>query len=61
MIFSSKRQNSQIAHYQSVAHKPTTKIEGKTEVAKKALNKGLSIEDIIDLTGLSQEQIEGLL
>ena len=35
-------------------------IEGKIGVAKKALNKGLSIEDIIDLTGLSREQIEGL-
>ncbi len=33
------------------------KIEGEIGVAKKALKKGLSIEDIIDLTGLSREQV----
>jgi predicted transposase/invertase (TIGR01784 family) len=42
----------------------TAKQEGREEraieVAKRALEKGLSIEDIIDLTGLSRAQIEQL-
>jgi predicted transposase/invertase (TIGR01784 family) len=32
----------------------------KLEVARKALRKGMSIEDVIDLTGLSREQVEKL-
>lgn len=36
------------------------KMEGKIEVAKQALDKGLSIKDISDLTGLSKEEIEDL-
>ena len=36
------------------------KIEGKIEIAKKLLNKGMSIKDIIDLTGLSKEEINKL-
>lgn len=42
----------------------TAKQEGKEqreiEIAKRALAKGLSIEDVIDLTGLSREKIERL-
>ena len=34
------------------------KIEGKIEIASKALKKGLSVKDIIDLTGLTEEEIE---
>lgn len=34
--------------------------EREAEIAKKALAKGLSIDDIIDLTGLSREQIKRL-
>jgi predicted transposase/invertase (TIGR01784 family) len=33
---------------------------GKLEIAKKALKKGISIEDVVDLTGLSREQVEKL-
>ena len=33
------------------------KIEGKIEIASKALKKGLSVKDIIDLTGLTEEEI----
>ena len=36
------------------------KIEGKIEVARQALKKGLSVKDIIDLTGLSEKEIEKL-
>jgi hypothetical protein len=34
--------------------------KGKLEIAKKALRKGISVEDVIDLTGLSREQVEKL-
>ena len=34
--------------------------KGKTEVAKKMKEKGISIEDIMDITGLSKEEIESL-
>ena len=34
--------------------------EGKTEIAKKMLKKCMKIEDIIELTGLSQEEIAKL-
>ena len=37
------------------------KLEGKSEVAKKALAKGYSIEEVADLTGLSLEEIEKLI
>jgi predicted transposase/invertase (TIGR01784 family) len=33
---------------------------GKLEIAKKALEKGISIEDVVDLTGLRREQVEKL-
>ena len=36
------------------------KIEGKIEIAVNLLKKGMSIEDIIDLTGLTKAQIEKL-
>ncbi len=36
------------------------KIEGKIEIATKALQKGLSINDIIELTGLSEDEIKKL-
>ena len=36
------------------------KAKGKTEIAKKMLKKCMKIEDIIELTGLSQEEIEKL-
>ena len=36
------------------------KIEGKIEIAEKAIAMGMSIDDIIELTGLSEEQIKGL-
>ena len=36
------------------------KAEGKTEIAKKMLKKCMKIEDIIELTGLSQEEIAKL-
>lgn len=34
------------------------KIEGKIEIATKALKKGLSIKDIVELTGLSEDEIK---
>lgn len=34
------------------------KIEGKIEIAIKALKKGLSIKDIVELTGLSEDEIK---
>ncbi len=37
------------------------KLEEKTDIAKKMLAKNYSIEEIIDLTGLTQEEIEKLL
>lgn len=36
------------------------KIEGKIEIASKAMKKGLSIADIVDLTGLTEEEIKRL-
>ena len=36
------------------------KAKGKTEIAKKMLKKCMKIEDVIELTGLSQEEIEKL-
>jgi len=36
------------------------KIEGRFEIAAKALLKGLSIKDIIELTGLSADEIKGI-
>ncbi len=36
------------------------KIEGKIEIALKALKKGLSVKDIIELTGLSEGEIKRL-
>ncbi|MBI4778027.1 Rpn family recombination-promoting nuclease/putative transposase [Candidatus Desantisbacteria bacterium] len=36
------------------------RMEEKLEVAEKLLKKGMSVEDIIDLTGLKKEQIEKL-
>jgi len=35
------------------------KLEGKLEVAKKVLAKGLSMEDVVEISGLSAEQIKG--
>jgi predicted transposase/invertase (TIGR01784 family) len=34
------------------------KIEGKIEIATKALKKGLTVKDIIELTGLSEDEIK---
>jgi predicted transposase/invertase (TIGR01784 family) len=34
--------------------------KGKLEIARKALSKGMSLEDIMDLTGLTREQVEKL-
>jgi len=34
------------------------KIEGKIEIAKKAIEMGMSVDDIMKLTGLSEEQIK---
>ena len=36
------------------------RIEGKIEIAIKALKKGFSINDIIELTGLSEDEIKGI-
>jgi len=36
------------------------KIEEKIEIARKALKKGLSINDIVELTGLSEDEIKGI-
>ena len=36
------------------------RIEGKFEIAIKALKKGFSINDIIELTGLSEDEIKGI-
>ncbi len=36
------------------------KVEGKTEVARQALKKGMSVRDISDITGLSEADIEKL-
>ena len=38
----------------------TAKEEGKIEIAKNMIKKGFSISDIIDLTGLSKQQIENI-
>lgn len=37
------------------------KMEGKIEVARNLLKKGMSMEDVCDATGLSRQQIEALL
>ena len=37
------------------------KLEGKLEIALKMLKKGISIDDISDIIGLTKEQIERLL
>ena len=39
----------------------TAKLEGKIEIAKKAIEMGMSMDDIIKLTGLSEEQIKDLI
>ncbi len=39
----------------------TAKGEGKIEIAKKMIKKGLDIETIIELTGLPLDIIKGLL
>lgn len=36
------------------------KIEGKLEIAKRALKKGYSINDITEITGLSEDEIKGI-
>lgn len=36
------------------------KIEGRFEIAAKALLKGLSVNDIVELTGLSEDEIKGI-
>ena len=36
------------------------KIEEKIEISRKALKKGLSINDIVELTGLSEDEIKGI-
>ena len=36
------------------------KIEGKIEIASKALKKGLSVKDISEITGLTEQEIENL-
>jgi len=38
----------------------TAKEEGKIEIAKNMIKKGFSVSDIIDLTGLSKQQIENI-
>jgi predicted transposase/invertase (TIGR01784 family) len=38
----------------------TAKEEGKIEIAKNMLSKGFSLSDIIDLTGLTKQQIENI-
>jgi predicted transposase/invertase (TIGR01784 family) len=37
------------------------KIEGKIEIAQRLLNKGMSLEDVSDVTGLSEGQVKELL
>ena len=37
------------------------KLEGKLEIAKKALKKGMSIAEIADLTGLTEVEIRGCM
>jgi len=37
------------------------KIEGKIEIAARALKKGLSMKDVCDLTGLSESEIKNIL
>ena len=36
------------------------KLEGKIEIARKALKQGLSINNIVELTGLSVDEIKGI-
>ncbi|WP_194174958.1 hypothetical protein [Desulfofundulus thermobenzoicus] len=36
------------------------KAKGKVEVARAALRKGLSVEDVAEITGLSRETVLGL-
>ena len=36
------------------------KQEEKEEIAKKLINKGMSIEEIVEITGLTKEEIEKL-
>jgi len=36
------------------------KLEGKLEIAKRALKKGYSINDITEITGLSEDEIKGI-
>ena len=39
----------------------TAKMEGKMEIAQRLLIKGMSIEDVGDVTGLSELQIKELI
>lgn len=50
-----------LKYYRDIKASLDTKYEeGKIEVAIKLLKKGISIKDIVDLTGLTKEQIEKL-
>ncbi len=44
-----------------VKGKAEGKAEGKTEVAKRALKMGISVEQIVTLTGLSKDLVFGLM
>lgn len=48
------------AERDEVSIKLTAKNEAKKEIAKKMLNKNIPIEEISELTGLSQKEIEKL-
>ena len=36
------------------------KLEGKLEIAQKLLSKGMSLEDVMDITGLDKQTLENL-
>ena len=55
-----------LKHYRDLKNSLDTareegKIEGKIEIALKGLQKGLSISEISELTGLSEDEIERLI
>ena len=57
-----RRTAEQKARAEGVAEgKAEGRKEGLFEVAKKLLSKGVSISDVVDLTGLTKAEIEALL
>ncbi|GBF33681.1 hypothetical protein DCCM_2787 [Desulfocucumis palustris] len=57
MITNIERTLDEMKKQALMAGKVEGKLEGKIEVARAALGKGFSIEDVVEITGLSIETI----